>query len=91
MTSGCGGEVVQPRPSPIVVETAPYRCPPVSDAVREAFAAKVPTPKPPIDKSMDRKWHDDKDALLDRKTAAGMLQIKEYEDCRNGPAERPVG
>lgn len=66
------------------VDVAAYRCPPVADSVRETLAAKVPAPKPPLDRTAVRGWIDAQDSMLERKTAAGTLLMREYETCRTG-------
>jgi hypothetical protein len=67
---------------PVVVDHTAIRCPDVTPEVRAEAERTVPTPKPPINKDRDRKWHDDQDRAIADKNAVIKTLISDRDACR---------
>jgi hypothetical protein len=85
---GCAKEA--PPPEVPVVELSTFRCPPIDDGARNAILHRVPRPKGAVSKADVRRWVDSLEVDAERKIEAGMLIMREYDDCRDGGSGEPA-
>lgn len=67
---------------PVVVDHTAIRCADVPDGIRAEAKRIVPTPRPPVTKDADRKWHDDQDRAIADKNAALAVLISDVDVCK---------
>jgi hypothetical protein len=85
MTAGCSkSEPPEAQVKPVVVDLAPVRCTEASPADRAEFKRKVPRPAPPVTKDDTRRWIDTLELAVERKNAAGLRVVDEWDACRKG-------
>jgi hypothetical protein len=82
---GCSTKDLASLEAPLALDLAPYRCAPVDPRAAAEFKRVPPAPKAgPVTRRRDQEWHDDNEAAIRAKNAAGRRLIAEYEKCRTG-------